>query len=1639
MTPLLPAPLRRTGCPYPGLRPYLRDETDLFFGRDEQVAQVLGRLHEARFLAVVGTSGCGKSSLVYAGIIPALETYLEVTDGANLVVVALRPGDQPLRALSRALLDALDPARAGSEAAVSFLQADLRRGPIALVEALRVTPPPEGTHLLFLIDQFEEIFRYREEEDRDEADAFVALLLATAKRTDVAAHVVLTMRSDYLGDCAVFGGLPEAISASQFLTPRMTRDQRQKAIEGPALTAGGRVEPDLINRLLNDMDSGPDQLPLMQHVLMRLWLKAQDVGGDGAAGIELKLNDYEGEDIGGLAHALDLHADEAYAKLEPNQKPDPKRIAEVMFRLLSERDAGTHNEGRPRDTRRPTLLRTVAEVAGAEVTPADVARVAEAFRAPGLNFLTPPVPEPLESTTRLDVSHESLIRRWKRLQGWVDSEAKSAEIYRRLADSARLWRDGNSDLFRRIETNATLAWRKRERPNAAWAQRYGGDFDLAMRFLDESENECRREEIVQEKRRNARVYRARWIAAISLVGLFATLGLMGWAISERDYAESESIRAKTERVRADKARDEANRAYADQRKSIEDQKRAWALTRYFQLAALAKGALDKTPQLAALLALEAVRAVSIDVDRTSSEPGRDEKLTQSLRDGEELLRLALRGIGGRGLCGNRGPINLIAATSDGRRVVTAGNAEILCWDVPDGGGITRASPLRGPKLPLRFLTIPPGDRWIIGKDSANMIFLWRLGEGHPDAEPKALILPNPANSVSPSFDGRWLLMTSDETTLSAAGPADRPPARLWNLMADDPTAHEVDLRFGKDSRSVAGFSFDPKGRWLAIVHPDLAANCWDLSATGAEFRPVKLLSSGPGTATNVAISRDGRRLIVCLPNGKARVWELEHPERKPGEVDLYGPGEAASTMSTDFHGRWAVTMAWAPTSPPAGIPAAPMVRLWDLSDPDIGKHPVILGVLPDPSRPMGFAGNLVVSDDEKWLASFTTHGVIVWKLDPKVPHEAKPIIPFEKKPSAANMRAFAFSADGRRLLTGGNDGVVLRSGDLTLPNPFQAPLTLRGQDGPIHALMVSRDSRRLITGGADGTARSWDLDALSASADPIEVRGPDGATPFFSRDRHRLAFAGLDGSVRLWDLTVADPLDGPALLLAPQRLGASLTSAMAFSLDGPALLLAPQRRQSPSLLAWDRDNRWLMARGEGRPAWLWDLSAPVRSARVVDLGEFARSDQFLISADSHWMAASVIPRPAVGTLSHRLVRLWDLTPDGPPSRPIAVKGEQDAVAFVGRGHRLVTRRDGQYSLWDLASGVLPSGPKALAGQIPNDPASYRVTPDGRRLLLLRSKGDVPMWDLEDPAAPPVILSRSDTLITKYVGSLSFTPDGRRAIMRVFDGPVIRVFVWRLDGPGATLDPVEPPEPEGFEELNGVTGPGPKGATGPVVHRPKAALSFSSPDGRWLIDAGRGGKVRLWDLIRPDPFGSPALTFPDRGSLPLLPVSPFTADGRLLATAEGNKLHLWDLRGEEPTDRATIPLESRDQVRALAVDPTGRWVALAGSDNQLRLWELTSSGSFARTILQPAPGLNPWNGLFLSPGGRRVTAIGYDPVARVYRVPLDELREAARRAVGRNLRRDEWNRFFPGQDYHTTFESLPEPPPWSASQPTTGPS
>jgi len=379
--------------PYPGLRPFKVDESHLFFGREEQTDELLHRLHATRFLAVVGPSGCGKSSLVRAGMVAALGAGFLVAAGARWQFAIMRPESRPMHGLARALVEQAGVGLHGTDAeiATGFLDATLRRGPLGVVEALRETPLPADTNLLILVDQFEEIFRFEREGGRDEADAFVSLLLATARQREVPVYVVITMRSDFFGDCAIFEGLPEALNESQYLTPRLTREQRQAAIVGPARVFGGDVAPDLVNRLLNQMGTDPDQLPLMQHLLIRMWTwripprEGVDWPGDAGiadepdgAGRRLTLADCDA--VGGLNHALSRHADEAFAELDDRQKS----IAATLFRILSERAPGN------RDIRRPTAAGEAAELAGASLD--ELVAVVETFRTPGRSFIVPPFP-----------------------------------------------------------------------------------------------------------------------------------------------------------------------------------------------------------------------------------------------------------------------------------------------------------------------------------------------------------------------------------------------------------------------------------------------------------------------------------------------------------------------------------------------------------------------------------------------------------------------------------------------------------------------------------------------------------------------------------------------------------------------------------------------------------------------------------------------------------------------------------------------------------------------------------------------------------------------------------------------------------------------------------------------------------------------------------------------------------------------------------------------------------------------------------------------------------------------------------------------------------------------------------------------
>ncbi len=627
--------------PYPGLRPFRRDEADIFFGREEQVDQLLAKLETCRFLAVVGVSGCGKSSLVRAGMLSALEGGFLASAGPRWHIIEMRPGGHPLANLARALLrgETLNEEWKRRPDAEAFVHAVLRRGPLGLVELMRESLQPNRSNLLLLVDQFEEIFRFHRHGDANEATAFVALLLESARQQQVPIYVVITMRSDFLGDCSIFLQLPEAINDGQFLIPRLTREQCRAAVAGPAAAFGAEVEGELVNHILNDIGSNPDQLPLMQHALMRVWNRTPEANGED----ERTLTVAEYQAVGGLRNALSHHADELYEGLTP----EDRRVAEALFRCLSERG------GDGRDIRRPIPLSVAAEAA--QVPPETIVRIVEVFREPTCNFLTPPAGVPLEADTVLDISHESLIRQWRRMTQWVQTEAESAAIFRRLSETAILWEANQAALWHTPDLENALCWREREKPNAAWAERYGGGFADSMAFLDasvethdrrmreEKERQERERELLQnmalaekqraddaeERRReqsraNRRLRRRAVAALVAGVAAVVLAAIAFWLYAEARAEQEQANAARTDAERASIRAEDARREAEEARKQAEKAELATARASNEAFRNLAQSNLSQLRSL-----------------WTSSEPGRQDEALRLLRESGKLHTTAV--------------------------------------------------------------------------------------------------------------------------------------------------------------------------------------------------------------------------------------------------------------------------------------------------------------------------------------------------------------------------------------------------------------------------------------------------------------------------------------------------------------------------------------------------------------------------------------------------------------------------------------------------------------------------------------------------------------------------------------------------------------------------------------------------------------------------------------------------------------------------------------------------------------------------------------------------------------------------------------------------------------------------------------
>jgi formylglycine-generating enzyme required for sulfatase activity/energy-coupling factor transporter ATP-binding protein EcfA2 len=479
--------------PYPGLRPFEIEEWSIFFGREQMIDEVIDRLAAHHLVMIHGSSGSGKSSLVRAGVLPKLARQ-HLRARAPWRTCSIRPSGGPLWNLAKefARLDgkAEDVERTGK------IMSQFNRSGATLSAIAGSIESLKGQRLCILVDQFEELFRFEKETSREEAELFVDLLIrgnveanekngATAQPSDqaTAVHIAVTMRSEFLGECARFGGLAEAVNRTQYLVPRMDRDSLLRAIRRPALLYGGEVSLELAERLISDVGGREDELPLIQHGLMYMWNTAAAKTQPGG---KITLEPLPLEEAGGLASLLSRHADAIVDEAAPD--PERRYAVERLFRALTDLNAEGHA------VRRPQVFRDL--VALTEIGDDKLRDIIDALRREGVSFLTPYSRQPITDATTIDISHEALIRCWKRLadpqDGWLKHEFDDGLIWRSLVVEANGFKTSKRRILSPATTEERWDWWQQRKLNGAWAERYGGTFSLAKALIDASRQSARR-------------------------------------------------------------------------------------------------------------------------------------------------------------------------------------------------------------------------------------------------------------------------------------------------------------------------------------------------------------------------------------------------------------------------------------------------------------------------------------------------------------------------------------------------------------------------------------------------------------------------------------------------------------------------------------------------------------------------------------------------------------------------------------------------------------------------------------------------------------------------------------------------------------------------------------------------------------------------------------------------------------------------------------------------------------------------------------------------------------------------------------------------------------------------------------------
>ena len=837
--------------PFPGLRPFTPSESDLFFGREGQSDEILNKLKKNRFVTIIGASGSGKSSLIYCGIIPRLQRE-GIETGVKWKVLSMRPGNDPVGNMIQMFLGGNDNPPI-DEAKRAEIESLLRNDPDGLVEAIKLARASSSEKVLILIDQFEELFRFsstrREGVARNESRNYVNQIVNAVNKSDEGINTIITMRSDFIGECAHFQGLTDLINNSNYLVPHMATENYRQAIIGPVEYAGANIENELVEILLDEIGERTDQLPVLQHALMRTWSHWQKMKHPDAP---LSATNYDA--VGQMAEAMSRHANEAYEELDDRGR----EICEVLFKTITEK--GSDNKG----VRHPTKVRIISAIARCSIE--ELQKVIDVFRQSGRSFLTPGPGTELDGETVIDVSHESLMRLWSRLSEWVDEEASSVQMYLRLSEAAEMFQEGRTTLWRPPDLQLALNWRNDNMPTLTWAERFNPAFERAMVYLRTSEKEFHTEEENKIRAQKRQLRRSRITAMILGTAAIISVFFMLFAFERqmeaaRNFREAEVQRERaTENeeiaiAQADTARMESARAELQQR--LAELNRDTAEINAEEARYQEKQAIES-----ALRALESEREArrqeALAIANKDTAVINEQRAIVQEREATRLRmvsigkQMAVKSIQVVGQGDLQALLAYQAYKFNSKNMGTPNDADIYMglYNVAKTFGGANYMSFEGHLGSVKSIAFTPGQPVFFTSGADGKVYRWNSDS---PANPQTIFEGNEIMEViSSSPDGRLLACGSDRSSIRI-------------IPVSGGVAYELRGHTGK----IKSLVFSPDGKYLYSSGLDGQVLIWD-----TETRQPEQLLTGENDVISLDISRSGRFLAGAFDNGTIGLWNL---------------------------------------------------------------------------------------------------------------------------------------------------------------------------------------------------------------------------------------------------------------------------------------------------------------------------------------------------------------------------------------------------------------------------------------------------------------------------------------------------------------------------------------------------------------------------------------------------------------------------------------------------------------------------------------------------------------------------------------------------------------------------------------------